>query len=295
MHVRSDSMALTTMVFQQFSTLLLILAAIGMTGATLGALFGVIPWITLPLGTDGTDVVTLERWPQAIVTLFLLALLGFLPANARVRRLEVTNRDFHISMQDVARAYDAVHRADRDGAFELSREFDAMRDRIAWMREHPDLSELEPDILQLAAQMSVESRDLAAIYTSERVERAHTFLRQRQQEVEDYRQRIAMAQSTVHEIRRWMQAIEVEEGLAETQLERLQKDLDEITDTLEIVEEYVPENVVQIERQAPREAGHRAGKTEQAKTTKAVRDGRRALLGSLDEETDPDLEILLKG
>jgi chromosome segregation ATPase len=137
-------------------------------------------------------------------------------------------------MADVARAYQYVHAADREGTFQLSREFDAMRDRMEWMRNHPDLAEIEHDVLQVAAQMSVESHELADTYSEEKVARARSFLRQRQQEVEDYRQRISMAQATVGEIKRWMQAVSVEEGLAETQLERLRRDLAEVTDAMKL-------------------------------------------------------------
>jgi hypothetical protein len=298
MHVRSEAVAMATTLLQQISTFVLIIAAFGMVGLSLGSLFGALPWLQLTAGLGETVLPAAGMWVQIGATVLVLALLGFLPSNARVRKLEVTSRDFQISMSDVARAYDAVHRADRDGAFELSREFDAMRDRIAWMREHPDLAELEPDILELAAQMSVESRDLASIYSSAKVERAHRFLRSRQQEVEDYRQRISMAQATVLEIRRWMQAIEVEEGLAEKQLERLQRDLDEITETLEIIEEPVAENVVQIERPKPAQKSKTKAKTPRPaakpEVPRPLQEGMRSMLTSADEEADADLEILFK-
>ncbi|MEM9795832.1 MAG: DNA repair protein [Pseudomonadota bacterium] len=215
-----------------------------MATLTAAAAFGLLPWLELPLSINGTLLSNGGMLVQLTLSVLLLVLVGFLPANGRMRRLEVTNRDFHLSMADVAEAYDYVHRADREGTFQLSREFDAMRDRINWMRNHPDLAGMEHDVLEVAAQMSVESRDLAAIYSDDKVDRARTFLRQRQQEVEDYRQRISMAQATVGEIRRWMQAISVEEGLAEKQLDRLRKDLAEITDALNLTGHAPRENVV---------------------------------------------------
>jgi hypothetical protein len=196
----------------------------------------------------GVPVEGAGMWVQIGGTALLLVLAGFLPANARVRRLELTNRDFRVGMEDVARAYAYVHRADRDGVFQTSREFDSMRERIEWMRNHPDLAELEHDVLVLAAQMSVESRELAEIYSTEKVERARSFLRQRQREVEDYRERISMAQATVQEMRRWMQAVSVDEGLAEKQLERLQKDLAEITDAMRLTGRDEGRNVVPMGR-----------------------------------------------
>ena len=244
MNDTTRNVAVATTILQQVCTFLLVLSAIALTAATVAAAFGLVPWLDLPVAVGGEAVTGAGMWAQIALTTLVLILVGFLPSNARVRRLEVTNRDFHLSMADVAKAYDYVHAADRDGKFQLSREFDAMRDRIEWMRNHPELAGLEHDILQVAAQMSVESRELAEVYSDEKVDRARSFLRQRQQEVEDYRQRISMAQATVQEIKRWMQAISVEEGLAEKQLERLQKDLAEITDALKLTGHDRPQNVV---------------------------------------------------
>jgi len=244
------NVAVATTILQQVCAVILAIAALVMVGLTIAAFAGVVPWPDLPLALGDDVVPGAGMYAQIALTVLLLMLVGFLPANSRVRRLELTNRDFHISMEDVARAYDYVHRADREGTFQLSREFDAMRDRIEWMRQHPELGELEHDVLQLAAQMSVESRELAEIYADEKVDRARSFLRQRQQEVEDYRQRISMAQATIHEIKRWMQAMSVEEGLAEKQLERLQKDLAEITDAMRLTGHDAPRNVVDLPKPA---------------------------------------------
>ena len=45
------------------------------------------------------------------------------------------------------------------------------RERLVWLRRHPDLGSAEPEILELAAQMSHESRTLAQTFSTERVER----------------------------------------------------------------------------------------------------------------------------
>jgi hypothetical protein len=248
MESNARHLGVVTSIVQQLCTFVLILAALAAAAATAAATFGLLPWLVLPVSFDGAEVANAGMIAQIGLTALLVLLVGFLPSNARVRRLEVTNRDFHISMADVAQAYRYVHQADREGVFQLSREFDTMRERIDWMRQHPDLAEMEHDVLQAAAQMSVESRELAETYSDEKVDRARSFLRQRQHEVEDYRQRISMAQATVGEIKRWMQAISVEEGLAEKQMERLQKDLVEVTDALKLTGHDRPENVVGLRR-----------------------------------------------
>ena len=242
------TVALATSLLQQLCTFLLVLSALGMTALTGAAFAGLAGWPDVPLAIGDAAVPRAGMIAQIALTGLLLVLVGFLPGNARVRRLELTNRDFHLSMDDVTQAYAHVHAADREGVFEMSREFDAMRDRIEWMRAHPDLTGLEHDVLQVAAQMSVESRDLAEVYSDEAVTRARGFLAQRQREVEDFRQRISMAQATVQEMRRWMQAVSVDEGLAEKQLERLQKDLAEITETIRTDSSAETPKVVDLSR-----------------------------------------------
>lgn len=244
----SRPVAIATSLLQQICTFALVLVALGLCGATIAAFAGLLPWPDLSVSFGGAEVAQAGMIGQIALTVLALLLVGFLPANGRVRRLELTNRDFHLSMNDVTQAYALVHAADRDGAFQLSREFDTMRDRIDWMRNHPDLADMEHDVLQVAAQMSVESRDIADVYSTEKVDRARSFLRQRQREVEDYRQKISMAQATVQEIKRWMQAVSVEEGLAEQQLDRLQKDLAEVTDALKLTGHARPRNVVGLSR-----------------------------------------------
>lgn len=233
MTARSIPTAALSSLLPQISALLLIGATAAVAALTVGAAAGLVPWLEIEVALRGEPVAGAGAAVQVGVMLLLLALLGFLPSHARVRRLELTSRAFRLSMDDVTRAYAAVHAADRDAAFDLSREFDAVRDRITWMRAHPDLAELEPDVLEVAAQMSTESRDLAEVYSDAKIGRARSFLRQRQTEIEDYRARIALAQSTVDEIRRWMQAVSVEESLAEAQIDRLRQDLADVTDTLD--------------------------------------------------------------
>ncbi len=96
----------------------------------------------------------------------------FLPSNARIMRLENSHRRFSIGMRDVAQAYHFAHAADREGIFQMSSEFDAVRECLAYLRDHPDLESLEPALLEAAAQMSHISRELADVYADEKVARA---------------------------------------------------------------------------------------------------------------------------
>jgi uncharacterized protein YigA (DUF484 family) len=107
-----------------------------------------------------------------------------------------------------------------------------MRKRMEYLRKHPDLSHLEPELLEVAAQMSHQSRDLARIYSVERVERAKTFIKQRQEEVAQTNERLTLARDTCDEIRKWVADIEAGERENTKGLRALENDLRDILPTL---------------------------------------------------------------
>lgn len=139
--------------------------------------------------------------------------------------LENSHRRFHMNMHDVTQAYAAAHAADRAGMFQIQSEFDAVRERLAYMREHPDTGSLEPQIMEVAAQMSYISRELAEVYSDDKVDRARAFLKQRQQEVEQFNKRLDHAKAVSVRLKQWAQDVEMEESVAVSQLERLRDDL----------------------------------------------------------------------
>jgi hypothetical protein len=200
--------------------------------ATVAAAFGFLPWPQVGLFFGSQAVPQAGMWLQIGLTVVLVLLTFSLPANARMTRLERSHRSFAIGMEDVARAYRQSHAADRAGVFALSGEFDSMRARMEQLRSHPDLRQLEPELLQLAAQMSLTSRELARIYSDDKVARAKEFLKHRQQDAQDLTDRLAIARRTCEELRRWLGDIEAEERVAQTQIRRLEADLKEILPTL---------------------------------------------------------------
>ncbi len=203
-----------------------------LTASCLAAARGALPWPDLPVNFGGVPVANAGMWVQLGLTVLVVALTFFLPANARMAGLERSHRSFAMGMQDVAQAYRIAHAADRDGAFALSGEFDAMRARLEHLRDHPDLGHLEPELLQLAAQMSHETRELARTYSDDKVNRARLFLKQRQEEAVALTDRLAAARRTCDELRRWLADIEAEERIAQVQIRRLEADLKEILPTL---------------------------------------------------------------
>jgi len=203
--------------------LLLSLAAAG-TLWSIAATVGLVSWLELQVGVGATTV-DAGTAIQLTFTAMFIGLCFFVPSSDRVRRLEISHRHFRVTMSDVAQAYQAAHAADREGVFELTSEFDSVRERIEYLRRHPDLGRLEPELLEMAAQMSHESRDLAEIYSTERVERARHFLRQRQEEAEQMRHRVQAAFTTCSELRLWLERVEIDEDFARSEVARLRHEL----------------------------------------------------------------------
>ncbi|MDN5786433.1 DNA repair protein [Pseudorhodobacter sp.] len=235
---------------QAVSHFIIIASAIALVAATAAAIFGALPWPEVSLRWGGQYIPDAGMYAQLGLTALLVMVCFFLPANTRMSRLERSHRSFQISMEDIRRAYDAVHQADRRSVFSLSSEFDEMRKRMEYLREHPDLSHLEPELLEIAAQMSHRSRDLARVYSADRVDRAKTFLKQRQEEVAAMQERLLLARTTCDELRRWMSDIEAGERENGKGLRALENDLKEILPTLGYdVDDMRDANVVALTKQ----------------------------------------------
>ncbi|MEM9551102.1 MAG: DNA repair protein [Pseudomonadota bacterium] len=218
----------TASAFQQFSMLLIIVAAVACLAVTGLSFAGVLPWLEVTAAYGTEQVAGAGMIAQLTVTALFLMLLFYLPTNARVMTLETSHRRFAMNMHDVARAYHLAHSADRKGVFTLSSEFDAVKERIAYLNSHPDLEALEPAILEVAAQMSRVSQDLADTYSDTKVDRARTFLVQRQEELARFETRLSQAKIVLQELRQWHNAVELDESLARSQIARLNAELAEI-------------------------------------------------------------------
>ncbi|MGR3456213.1 DNA repair protein [Pseudooceanicola sp.] len=208
--------------------------ALGLSALVALSAFGVTPWPDLPLAWDGQPVPDAGMWGLIALTVLFVSLCAFIPMSSRVMALESAHRDFRISMHDVAHAYYTAHAADRAGTFRLSAEFDAVRERLAFLRQHPDLGQLEPEILEAAAQMSQVSKELAETYSDEKVDRARTFLKQRQEELEQFNDRIETAKALTRDLRHWVDAVDLEESIARSQLDRLTAELNDIMPELNL-------------------------------------------------------------
>lgn len=212
----------------RLSFLAIVLLALGSTYYTVSCLFGYSEWLFLPLTFGETTIPAAGLYVQSGLTLLSLALCFFLPSNARIMALENSHRSFQMGMQDVARAYAAAHRADRTGVFKIQNEFDSIRERIQFLRNHPDLIDLETPVLELAAQMSHISRELAHVYSDKNVARARDFLTARQEEVSRMQERIKSGKDAIEEMRDWISDVDREEAELGTALRDLKANLQEI-------------------------------------------------------------------
>ena len=202
--------------------------------ATIAASFGMLPWIQVNLRWDGQTVPNAGMFVQIGITIFAVGICFFLPSNSRIIQLDNSHRQFSIGMSDVSRAYGAVHAADRGDAFRLSNEFDSVRERLIYLRDHPELSPLEPAVLEVAAQMSHISKELAEVYSNDRVARARGFLEQRQFELQQFNDRLGQAKIVSTELKHWHHEIELEESVAAAQLDRLREELKDVLPELEL-------------------------------------------------------------
>ena len=252
-----NSIQLTLRVFviimQRTALVIFALLALGLVACSILAAFQVIPWITLPLLWNGTPIPAAGIYAQIGLTVFTLALCFFLPSNLRIMRLEESHRRFSLDTDDITRAYHAAHAADREGVFRTQEAFENMRERLDFMRADPDLSILEPELLNLAAKMSFVSRDLAEAYSDERVERARSFLKERQHEVDRFNERLAHAKAIQSELSNWVNRIELDENVARTQMARL---LDEFETMLPEVNKTQPPGIADFSKvtQLPKRA-----------------------------------------
>lgn len=204
----------------------------GLAVLTIGACFDIFPWIDVPLRLGDWTPSNAGMVLQVLVLLLLVVQCLLLPSLRRIADLEMGHRSFRISLDDVARAYRIAHAADRAGVFALSAEFESIRQRMDVLRRHPDLGDLEPELLELASVMSHQSRDLARIYSEQKVDRARRFLRQRQEEVDALAERLKLARQLVGELRTWLTDVEAEERQAHVQIKRLEADLRELLPAL---------------------------------------------------------------
>lgn len=224
----SESLSRFTTYGQLVAMIFFTVTGLALLGATALAYAGVLPWVELDVTYYDQRVEWAGQAFQVGVTILFLLLAVYVPTNRHVMMLEATHRDFALSMDDITRAYKAAHHADRREAFQMEREFDAIRERFEYLRTHPDLPEIDAELLTIAAQMSEQSRELAKAFTEEKVERARASLIERRKDAEELERRIQTANAVSREIRRELDDVEFAESSTASQMRRLREELLEL-------------------------------------------------------------------
>ena len=213
----------------QIAAMLVMGTAAAVSVAATGLAFaGILPWPEIAVAYGATEVAWAGKALQIGATVLLVTLMVFLPSARRVLRLETSHRQFQIGMDDITRAYRAAHLADRSEIFEMQREFDAVRERYQYLRDNPDLAEIDAELLTIAAQMSEQSREFAKKYSVSRIARAREALLQRRADAEALHERIQVAHAGLREVRRLMEDVDVEESSVEAQIRRLREEVAEL-------------------------------------------------------------------
>lgn len=225
---------LVQFLIQRLALVVFVAAALTLLMATIMAAFAQWAWVSLSLQYQGVPIENAGMYAQIGLTVLAIGLCFYLPSNRRIMQLENSHRRFSIGMQDVAQAYAAVHAADRQHTFQMSSEFDAVRERLAYLRDHPDLSTLEPQLLEVAAQMSHISAELAQVYSDDKIGRARSFLEQRQEEIALFNSRLDQAKGISTEMKQWLHEVELEESVCAAQLDRLRAEMREVLPELGI-------------------------------------------------------------
>lgn len=150
------------------------------------------PWLGLEANIGGVGV-DIGIFSQLGFTCLLASFATFSPSNTRILELEKSHRNFTMSMRD-----------------------------------HPELAGLEPETMEVTAQMSNTTRDLATIYSDGNSKRAKDFLIQRQVKRVDFDEKISLILSVTQEIRNYRLDIKNSERKVERQMEQLEKGLREV-------------------------------------------------------------------
>jgi hypothetical protein len=209
-----------------------ILLAVGFSIDTVLDATGQLPWKHLTDPIDSYIVKDNGIILQISICLFLVLAALLLSTLSRLARLERLQKTSALSLPDIATAYRLSHAADRKGAFALVGEFDQMRLRMDHLRNHPDLQDLQDDLLMIAAQMSMQTRDLARIYSDENVNGATDFLHQRQLDVQALSDQLTIARTTCDELRACTTTIDADDDQIRQHIEQLEHELKDILPSL---------------------------------------------------------------
>ena len=119
-------------ILNQVSMFFVAFAALASIAYTLLSALGVYPWLALSSSLGQVSGANTDMYAQIALTVIMVMVASFLPTASRMSLLENSHRRFQLNMEDVAKAYYYCHAADRSGVFEMSSEFDSVRERLVY-------------------------------------------------------------------------------------------------------------------------------------------------------------------
>ena len=203
-------------------------SALALLAVTALSAAGVLPWLELQVNF-GTPLPLAGIGVQIGTTLLLLVLASYIPASYRVAQLEMAHRNFEVGMDDVTRAYRAAHMADRAETFEIRREFDAVRQRYKFLKDQPDLKDIDDELLVIAAQMSETSRDLADRFSDRRIARVREGLERRAEDAQSLESQVRAIRNEKDKLTKMRGEAEVSESEFRRQVDALQDEFVSLT------------------------------------------------------------------
>ena len=209
--------------------ILLLVTVITVTYPILAAL-GMLEWVKIPIIYGGTEY-DIGAHVSIALALVFIALCAIVPSSARVLKLEVSHRDFRITMDDVKESFKQVFEEDRRGIFTLPGEFDGVRERMDTLLADPTLGDHDRNILVLAAQMGQASKELAEAFSEENVQRARESLEHRLQDIKQAEELIEKADTVSQELQGKLQSIQMQEGAQQEVAQQLIDELETILAT----------------------------------------------------------------
>lgn len=221
-------LAPTMNIIQIFAFVLLGLTALALLVATSLSAANILPWVGISATFGEASVVWAGPAVQIGFTALLLILVAYIPASYRVARLEYAHRKFEIDMDDVTKAYRAAHYADRAETFGMRREFDAIRERYKFLKTHPDLAQIDDDLLTIGAQMSEQTKALAETYSDRNLNRVRENLLQRREDADALEAKLAQIKADTAELELLRKGIGISDAELAARVASLQGALTEI-------------------------------------------------------------------
>lgn len=235
------------------ATAVLSCAVLAVGAYTLLCLVGIAPWLQLPVTFGETTYEYGGMVVQIALTALLLCLLAYLPGVSRVLQLEQSHRSFSLTLEDIARAFDACHSAERKGVFTLDREHDAVMERFAYLKAHPELDGIADDLLEIVAKMSFESKKYGKKYSDKKVKKLRKALRKMDQELDRKEYQNQQMTTWVPQLEAELNRLSKRQTSTVKQYDELMQRITALWEKVQRKREEAPENVVPMGHRTPGE------------------------------------------